>query len=380
MTSRHPHAYSEDIFLHTDDIRCAQDHYLLRTMSMRSSLLSSSLSGKNLYPIICLVIAAISSVACFLPFLIPALQHPDDTDIIDAVGSEDYELAAYLSIAIAVPMMIEILTEAFNGTKEESGQFHLFVRVSLLASVTIPSIPIVIPSIFMNQTASTYLSINAVKRISAASCMLAFISRSINIHDKSAVKESKSDIFMLHMSSNRQGQLAVSVYFTYAMAELIWLYGSYYEYSLTDDTYSYRVAAMALYATAYFQVLLLIYFRKSWIDQSLSSILKTGRTGLEGSTDLGPLIPDLGPVIPDLGPLIPMNLQPSHSFTSFLSINSSNIKCSNIYLSVLVLYPIGTMLITAVLTGTNYMDTSSKDITAHLYFEMFLTLLVSTPL
>ena len=173
------------------------------------------------YSVIIFIMGGITSILCFLPFYSNAVvfQLGDSSRLQQSLASPQFNVALLLSIIIAVPMLMDVIMDAFYVFNVDSGRkLHWFVRLFLLASLTVPSILLVVPTTFphSDSTVPGYLCVQALKRLASTASMLAFIA-----HEKCESKEFKEAQFD---PSRMLGQKSALTFATYAGYELFWLY------------------------------------------------------------------------------------------------------------------------------------------------------------
>ena len=164
---------------------------------------------------------AVSSLLCFLPFydIGVVFQLGDSTVLHQSLVSPQFNVALLLSIIIAVPMLMDVLMDAYYVFQPNSGRkLHWFVRLFLLGSLTVPGILLLSPTTFPSSetTVPGYLCVQAFKRLASTASMFAFIS-----HEKTESKEFKEAQFD---PSRMLGSKSAFTFATYACYELFWLY------------------------------------------------------------------------------------------------------------------------------------------------------------
>jgi hypothetical protein len=221
------------------------------------------------YSLCCVVLALIGSILCFLPFYMPTSFHfnQDRMDLFDgslplaeAVDTAQFTEALLLSVIIAVPMLMDILLDAYYVFRFNSGRkLHWFARLLLLGSLTVPSILLLVRSWVAkihfttedDGTAASYISVEAFKRIASTGCMFIFIA------------QEQHDSLLIQSRRKKLGFLSVLTFLTYVIAELLWLYSYSYQ-SRTSVTHvagfdnPLRVAGAVALALALGQLLHLI--------------------------------------------------------------------------------------------------------------------------
>lgn len=163
----------------------------------------------------------ITSILCFLPFYSDAVvfQLGDSSRLQLSLASPQFNMALLLSIIIAVPMLMDVIMDTFYVFKKNSGRkLHWFVRLFLLASLTVPSILLLAPTTFpdSDSTVPGYLCVQALKRLASTASMFAFIA-----HETTESKDFKEAQFH---PSRTLGRKSVLTFATYAGYELFWLY------------------------------------------------------------------------------------------------------------------------------------------------------------
>ena len=324
--------------------------------------------SSGVYPIICFFISAFASAFCFCFIYVDRamLANVREVGLLAAVLSVQFQLAVYLSLAIAVPMGVDLITDTVNILRQYHNKFfHCFVRVCLLVSLTLPSILLAIPSVFQGQEDSGYLAVDSVKRISATGCMLAFIcyQSSLNFRDIELKAHSSGG----RIRSFWRGRLTITLYATYVAAELLWLYGYRYHHTMIT-TYCLKVAATTLLSLGYLQLLHLVYFCENFdLGQICTSCCRSAfskKIKVSQSASCRDLAEDV------------TSLDPSHIDLY----DSKSNTCIRIYFAVLIMQPIGSFLISSFYGSMDFLSPTPDSLSANLYFQMALTILVSLQL
>lgn len=322
------------------------------------------LGSLGVYPIICCIVSAAASAFCFYFFYLDraTLADVSEVGLLGAVLSVQFKVAVYLSLATAVPMGVDLITEAINVPRHfNNALLHCFIRSCLLISLTLPSILLAIPSVFHGQEDSGYLAVDSVKRISATGCMLAFIScefafkfRDINLQANSSGRRKRSI---------GRGRLTVTLYLTYVAAELLWLYGYRYQHSILI-TYCLKVAATTLLSLGYLQLLHLLYFCENFnLGQFCTSRCRSAfskNISVSQNASCHNLLEDVATSGPNQIDLY----------------DSKKNTCIRIYFAVLIIQPIGSYLISSSYGSMDFLSATPDSISANLYFQMVLTILV----
>ena len=173
------------------------------------------------YSVVIFIQGAIASLLCFLPFYTNGVvfQVGGSSALHDSLDSPQFNVALLLSIVIALPMLMDVLMDAYYVFQKDSGRkLHWFVRLFLLSSLTIPSILLLSPTTFPSSDATVpgYLCVQAFKRLASTACMFAFIA-----HEKTESKEFKE---AQYDPSRMLGRKSAFTFATYACYELFWLY------------------------------------------------------------------------------------------------------------------------------------------------------------
>lgn len=323
-------------------------------------------SSLRVYPIGCYVISAIGSAFCFYYFYFHGTVSMGVSEIplLDAVLTVQFQLAVYLSIAIAVPMGVDLVTDTVNVLQKiDIALFHWFVRSSLLICLTLPSILLAIPSIFHGHEDSGYLAVNTMKKVNSVGCLLALISyeKSVDIWSM----KSKYDASGERLRAIWRGRLTLSLHLTYVTAELLWFYGYCYQHSMIA-TYTLKVAATTLLSVSYLQLLHLLYFCENLSFKYLCTLcrkllLLSKRINISHDSSYENL----------------MNDTPISDSISNHAQNSKRIACVRIYFAALIIQPIGYFLISSVYGNMDFLNPTSESLSSDLYFQMAWTMLVS---
>lgn len=94
------------------------------------------------------------------------------------MASTEFNVALLLSVIIAIPMLLDVALDAIYVFKLGSGRkLHWFVRLFLLAALTVPSLLLLAPSTFPagNATVEGYLCVQSFKRLATITCLFGYI-------------------------------------------------------------------------------------------------------------------------------------------------------------------------------------------------------------
>jgi signal transduction histidine kinase len=163
------------------------------------------------------------------------------------VNSTEFNVALLLSVVIAIPMLLDVAFDAVYVFLPGSGRkLHWFVRVFLLAALTVPSLLLLAPTTFPAGTATVegYLCVQSFKRLATITCLFGYIS-----HEKADGEGGEGHV---KDASRRLGLLSVLTLASYLAYELFWLYA----YTAGSGTNQGLSASNPLRATgAFFLVL-----------------------------------------------------------------------------------------------------------------------------